>query len=96
MNRLEAISTVVPEPPSQNACVYPLPTSEQNPNASSSTSRWSLKLIFTVVEVLMRATKPVNMSFKLQREVVEPAHGFGSGVGGGSLINVTPCSKHDP
>ena len=44
--------------------------------AGSTTFRWSLKLIFTQSVVLMSTSKPVNMSFKLQRKVVEPAYTF--------------------
>ena len=42
----------------------------------STTSTWSLKLILHLKIVLISTTKPPNMSFKLQVEVVEPKHGY--------------------
>ena len=40
--------------------------------SGTTTSTWSLQLIFRPKRVLISTTKPPNMSFKLQVEVVEP------------------------
>ena len=45
-----------------------------NMSTALTTSTWSLKLIFRPKTVLISTTKPPNMSFKLQMEVVEPEH----------------------
>ena len=76
-----------------NKLGIPPPSSRKYWPSRSTTFRLSLELIFTGYVAHMSTWKPVNMSFKLQRKVVEREGRYLSPGRGGGVSFLTPCTR---